>query len=274
MKASVVIGSYNRLPGLKLCIQGLRDELSEVDHEIIVVDGGSTDGAVEWLVEQKDIITILQHNRGEWNGKPIKRRSWGYFMNLGFKCAQGKYVCMLSDDSLIVPGAIINGMATMEEAVMKGDRIGACAFYFRDYPIRKKYAVAINVGNLYVNHGLFLNDALKEVNYISEDEYHFYFADTDLSLKIKEKGYSIIKCNNSFVEHYFNATPEIRSSNNDENKEKDRLWLVNKWAGRAYPLSDKKKYLKIVGYWKYMKTNKVDDDATIRKLIMAVNGDV
>ncbi len=261
---SIVIGSFNRINMLKLCIDAVREELKDFSYEIIVVDGGSTDGTIEWLVSQKDIISIIQHNRGEWNGKPIERRSWGYFMNLGFKSAQGKYICMLSDDSLIVPGAIKNGYSLFEEKLNKGDKIGGVAFYFRDYPIRKKYAVAVNVGNLYVNHGLFLNQALKDVNYISEDEYHFYFADTDLALKIKEKGYDIVASSTSFVEHYFEATPEIRASNNDDKKEKDRLWLIEKWAGKAYSIEDKEKYKKTVGYWDFFegdyidKTNRID----------------
>jgi len=200
---SVVIGSFNRFNLLKLCIEAVREELYNFNYEIIVIDGGSTDGSGEWLLKQKDIITILQHNRGEWQGKEIERRSWGYFMNLGFKAAQGKYICMLSDDSLIIPGAIKNGYSLFEEKLNEGRKIGGVAFYFRDYPVRKKYAVAVNVGNLYVNHGLYLNAALKEVDYISEDEYHFYFADTDLVLKMKQKGYEIIASKKSFVEHYF-----------------------------------------------------------------------
>ena len=274
MKVSVVIGSFNRLEFLKLCINAVRTELENITYEILVVDGGSTDGAVEWLVAQKDIITIVQHNRGEWNGKPIKRRSWGYFMNLAFKSAQGKYICMLSDDALIIPGAIKNGISGFDECISQGRRVGAVAFYFRDYPLRKKYAVAVNVGNLYVNHGLFLNDAMKEVNYISEDEYHFYFADTDLSLKIKEKGYEILANKNSFVEHYFEATPEIRSSNNDANKEKDRLWLINKWAGRAFPKECEKKYKKLVGFWDYIDVDNVDGGKTINRLVNASDGGI
>lgn len=264
---SVVIGSYNRLNLLILCLEAVREELKDFKYEIIVVDGGSTDGTTEWLLQQKDIITIVQHNRGEWRGKPIKRRSWGYFMNLGFKAAQGKYICMLSDDSLIIPGAIQNGYNFFEEKQNEGIKLGGVAFYFRDYPVRKKYAVAVNVGNLYVNHGLYLNKALKEVDYISEDEYHFYFADTDLVLKMKQKGYEILASKKSFVEHYFEATPQIRASNNDDKKEKDRLWLIEKWCGVAYPKEEKEKYLKKVGYWDYFDGKFKDKDRTINKLM-------
>ena len=49
-----------------------------------------TDATIRWLARQKDIVSIIQHNRGKWQGKPIERRSWGYFMNQGFKCARGK----------------------------------------------------------------------------------------------------------------------------------------------------------------------------------------
>src|SRR5712691_1184238 len=82
---SVVIGSFNRLAFLKNTLTSVRSELEGLDHEILVVDGGSSDGSVRWLVRQKDVITIVQHNRGEWQGTPIERRSWGYFMNLGVR---------------------------------------------------------------------------------------------------------------------------------------------------------------------------------------------
>ena len=86
---SVVIGTYNRKNSLKKTIETLRDELDSAPFksEIIIVDGGSTDGTLNWLKKQKDAITIIQHNRGKWRGIQIERRSWGYFMNLGFKCA-------------------------------------------------------------------------------------------------------------------------------------------------------------------------------------------
>src|SRR5690606_25149333 len=121
---SIVFGSYNRRPYLEAALASIRAHDSGGPIEIIAVDGGSTDGALEYLVAQRDVITIVQHNRGEWLGKPVPRRSWGYFMNLAFKAAQGKYICMISDDCLLVPGAIREGIAAIESAVDAGERVG------------------------------------------------------------------------------------------------------------------------------------------------------
>ena len=96
-QVSVVLGSYNRKRFLKAAIQSIRNNGISVPYEIIVVDGGSTDGSLRWLIKQKDIINIVQHNRGSTKGQPVERRSWGYFMNLGFKCAQGKFIVILKN---------------------------------------------------------------------------------------------------------------------------------------------------------------------------------
>jgi glycosyltransferase involved in cell wall biosynthesis len=154
-------------------------------------------------MKQKDIISIVQHNRGTWQCKPIERRSWGYFMNLGFKCAQGKYVCMLSDDCLVVPGAVINGYNHFEDELKKGHKVGAVAFYWRNWPEQKKYWVGLTFGNkMFVNHGIYLKSALEEVGYIDEEKYLFYHADSDICLRMSRNGYICIESPNSYIEHY------------------------------------------------------------------------
>lgn len=240
-KISIVLGSYNRLPFLKLTIKTVRAELLDFDYEIIVVDGGSTDGTPEWLVNQKDIITIIQHNRGVFNGKPIKRRSWGYFMNLGFKTAQGKYICMISDDCLVIPGAIKNGYGLFEERLAQGEKVGAMAFYYRNWPDEILYKVQYSLeGNMYLNHGLYLRSALEEVGYIEEDLLNFFYADCDLCLKLLEKGYKCIDSPNSYIEHYKHASPVIRKSNIDASRQ-DLDNYLNKWSaiyGRKVVVDD------------------------------------
>jgi GT2 family glycosyltransferase len=211
---SVVIGSFNRRRFLRHTVESVRAELEGIEREILVVDGGSADGTIKWLLGQKDVITIVQHNRGTFSGKPVQRKSWGYFMNLGFMAAHGKYVCMLSDDCLVVPDAIKNGLRLFEQQLAAGHKLGAVAFYFRDWPGEGSYRVGRTWGDrMFVNHGLYLGEALTAVGYADERSYRFYHADGDLSLRMWETGYSCIDSPESYIEHYGHANPDVRRSN-------------------------------------------------------------
>ncbi len=235
---SVVLGTFERLEFLKLTIASVRAELENTPHEIIVIDGGSADGTMEWIVSQKDVITIIQHNRGEWNGAAIERRSWGYFMNLGFRTAAGKYICMISDDCLLVPGAITNGIRWFEERLAGGVRLGALAFYWRNWPDQDSYNVGLTLGKkLFVNHGTYLRSALEEVGFIDEETFRFYHGDGDLSLKLWQAGYVCEASPNSFVEHYTHANLRVRASNFERQKQ-DWSAYLDKWRGIFYDSSD------------------------------------
>ena len=209
---SIVLGTYNRKNFLKETIKSIRNNNINVPYEIIVIDGGSSDGSLKYLLNQKDIITIIQHNRGVWKNKPIQRKSWGYFMNIAFKACHGSYIVMLSDDCIILPNSIMNAYEIFLNN--KNKKIGAVAFYFRDYPIQKYYSVLYTFKHtLFVNHGMYLKKALVDVGYIDEDNYEFYYADGDLCAKIWTKGYKILDSEKSVVEHFFHANEDIRSSN-------------------------------------------------------------
>lgn len=231
---SVVLGSYNRGRLLRHAIESVRDNAAFAKYEIIVIDGGSTDGSLEWLLQQKDVITIVQHNRGEFRGKPIERRSWGYFMNLGFKVAQGKYVLMISDDCILLPNAIERGISAFEERLARRKKVGGAAFYFRNWPGEQDYYVQRTLGGkLMVNHGLFLREALEEVGWADEENYAFYKADGDLCLRLWQAGYEIIDVPGAFVEHYLDDNEAVRLQNN-ATLEQDKRTYVTRWRRLAF----------------------------------------
>ena len=231
---SVVLGSYNRKSLLKSTLDQVRKEVLSIPHEIIVVDGGSSDGAVKWLTDQKDVITIIQHNHGSWNKQPVPRKPWGYFMNLGFKCAQGKYILMISDDCFLNPGSVMHGFTYFEELLQSGRNIGAVAFYWRNWPEQKNYWVGLTFGGkMFVNHGLYLRSALEDVGWIDEEHYQFYHADGDLCLKLWQKGYEVVDCSQAFVEHFLHFATSIRKSNLIR-QQTDWQTYLDRWKGIFY----------------------------------------
>ena len=88
MQVSIVSGTYNRLPLLQLMVKSARQSAGDLTHEIIIVDGGSTDGTREWCKSQDDIV-LIEH--GELRGA-IKA------YNDGYARARGEYVVTGNDD--------------------------------------------------------------------------------------------------------------------------------------------------------------------------------
>jgi len=231
---SAVLGTYNRLPFLKLAIASVRVQMEGLHSEIVVVDGGSTDGTISWLSSQPDIITIVQHNRSRAGGSARPRESWGYFMNLGFKCARGEYILMISDDCLVVPGSVHAAFDLFEAPKNQSKPVGGVAFYWRNWPEDLKYKVGLTLGRkMFVNHGMFLRRAIEHVGYIDEKTYRFYHADGDLSLKLWSSGYEIVDSPRSHVEHYSHANRKVRRAN-EMSQARDWQAYVTKWTGVYY----------------------------------------
>jgi GT2 family glycosyltransferase len=231
---SVVLGSYNRKRFLKAAIQSIRNNGISVPYEIIVVDGGSTDGSLSWLNKQKDVITIVQHNRGSVKGQPVQKRSWGHFMNLGFKCAQGEFIVMMSDDSLLVRSSVMNALDHYRQLSSQGSKVGAIAFYWREWPLEQEYKVGLTLGDrMFVNHGMFPRKVLEEIGWVEEDSYRFYHADGDLCLRLWQLGYEVVDCPGAFVEHFQHANSKVRRENL-QNQESDWSTYLHRWKGIFY----------------------------------------
>lgn len=93
---SVVLGTLNRLPFLQRAYQSIWGAVGDFSWEVIIVDGGSTDGTWEYLERMAKINLSLRIVR-----QPARTGAVAAY-NLGFSMAEGDYVAAFNDDAVYV----------------------------------------------------------------------------------------------------------------------------------------------------------------------------
>jgi glycosyltransferase involved in cell wall biosynthesis len=106
MLLSVVTGSYQRIALLRQMVESVRRYLHfGIAYEIIVVDGGSSDGTLEWCRAQPD-IRLIEHGN--------LRGAIAAFCD-GAYAARGKHVVLCNDDVQFIDYSILAAIAYLEE---------------------------------------------------------------------------------------------------------------------------------------------------------------
>lgn len=114
MLISVVTGTFNRLSALSAMITSARRAAVCLKIEFVIVDGGSTDGTLDYLRAQSD-VKLIEH--GELRGA-IKA-----FCE-GARAAKGDYVILANDDVQFHEQSILRAFVHLEST----STVGAVAF--------------------------------------------------------------------------------------------------------------------------------------------------
>ncbi|WP_366923002.1 glycosyltransferase [Metallumcola ferriviriculae] len=216
---SIVILTYNNLEYSKLCIDSIRKYTAIDSYELIVVDNHSADGTVQWLKEQRDIRCIFnKENYGFPKG-----------CNQGIQIAAGDSILLLNNDTVVTPNWLDNLKAALDSSKDIG-AVGAVTNSCSNYQVVPaqytnleemfRFANKYNVSDankweerlrLVGFCMLIRKEVVDKVGLLDEQFTPGNFEDDDYSLRVRQAGYRLLLCKDTFIHHFGSASFGKRS---------------------------------------------------------------
>lgn len=222
---SLVVATYQRRARLVRCVEAVRRNV-RVPYELVIVDGGSTDGSVEWLRAQPDVRLHVEEERAGCC------RAY----DLAFRRARAPYVLWLNDDSYPIAGSVAAAIALLERPDMADVGMVACYHTHHD-PWNElhgfdeggqRWGVLHVRGYPYANFGLLRRSLLEEVGFL-DTGYYFCAWDPDLALKIQlQTGRKVLSTPAARVYHE-ELCDERKSADAGAVRTRDNERLFAKW---------------------------------------------
>lgn len=213
-KTAFIIVSYNSAYMMQKCIESIRSSVPDGDYALIIVDNASTDGVVDYLRSQNDII--LYESNTNLGFSPA--------CNLGVKVAyendfEDYDIFLLNNDTRLS----VNSLFWLKMGLYSNDNVGATGSLANYAGNKQQIDVEFQLPNDYLEYAKSINIPRKD--YLEErvrlsgfsmlirsglwsacggmDELFSpgYFEDDDLCMKILKAGYRLYVCKNSFIYH-------------------------------------------------------------------------
>ncbi len=105
MKISVIVPSLNQVRYISRSISSVVGQRGDFDVELLVMDGGSTDGTVEVLKEVEGRLRQQPHPRLTFVWRSEKDRCQAQAANKGFGLSRGDVLALVNSDDVCLPGA-------------------------------------------------------------------------------------------------------------------------------------------------------------------------
>ena len=187
---SIVTGTLNR----KFILPDLISNTVDRDErlELVLVDGGSTDGTIEYL-KKLNHPKIKLVEVGE-------RSSYPHFMNLGIKNSSYELICQWNDDVLLVNDwdEVFNSLDESDFFIFNwkyGDKQSLTNPDWLDGSDTKHpnggWCIlddSESGGEIVMNYGIYTKKIFREIG-LYNNEYKYYYADGDMCYRAYSFGY-------------------------------------------------------------------------------------
>lgn len=192
---SIVTGTLNRNHLLPRLIKNTVDSNSNL--ELILVDGGSTDGTIQYIKDLNNPkIKLIEIGQ---------RSSYSHFMNLGIRNSTYEWVCQWNDDALLVNkwDEVINELYDYHdfylfnwkygiyEDMTNNDWLNGTDNYGKHHRNGGWFIFDMyntHYQEIVMNYGIYNKKVFREIGMYSS-EFMYYFADGDMSRRSHLFGY-------------------------------------------------------------------------------------
>ena len=258
MKVAIVVLSWNSKKYIGKCLNSLK-KIEAPRIEIILVDGGSTDGSPKYLQANYSEFKLIETN---------KNLGYAGGNNVGLKYALGQnadFVWVVNPDIVVDQDSLKEALKVMT----KDDKIavvGSKVYFSPGFEFHKNRYTKKNLGkviwyaggendwkNIFaVHYGMNevdngQNNKEKEVDFATgssmlircdvlrqigllDDKYFLYYEENDLCQRIKKVGYKIMYAPKSVVWHMVGQATGVGSSLADYYIARNRLLFGIRWA--------------------------------------------
>jgi len=170
-KISIVTGTLNR----KKLLKGLLKNTVERDErlELVLVDGGSRDGTLEYIKKiNHPQVKLIEVGH---------KSSYPHFMNTGVRAASHDYICQWNDDVFLVNewNEVLDMLDDTEVYIFAWKKDRYPNFKNRKFVLCNTIG-SDNTGEIVMNYGIYHKNVFRKVG-LYNNGYSFYYADADMS---------------------------------------------------------------------------------------------